>query len=179
MRDRGGADPVYQPCTEGFQQTLPRHNCSTCSKILATTPPFLSSCQSPALSSICQLFKTSRCHDGLKLCLRGTIIPPRKYVFKQISPLIIWQAVWYDCARRGEKATRGGRTRGDWREIKGANVEKRVNVTGDGGGGERRGMKGLQRINPEQRKENNCCRSMSGPCAPVPPALSLHSQNPC
>ena len=49
----------------------------------------------------------------------------------------------------------------------------------DRGGGEagawgRRGKKGLQRINWEQRKENNGCKSMSGPCVPVPqPCLRI------
>ena len=39
---------------------------------------------------------------------------------------------------------------------------------------ERRGKKGLQRINREQRRENNCCKSMSGLCAPVPqPCLCI------
>lgn len=60
-------------------------------------------------------------------------------------------------------------------EIKGINKRSdRERTGGRDGHGERRGTEGLQRINPEQSKENNCCKCMSGLRAPVPwPCLCI------
>lgn len=67
-----------------------------------------------------------------------------------------------------EARGRGGGESAHLSAIKGIN--KRSDREWTGGRdehGERRGMEGLQRISPEQSKENNCCKCMSGLRAPV------------